>query len=108
MHYTILRHAFIALLCSMQFYCTAQLSDQKKYFTHADTLRGSITPERDWWDVIQYDLHITPNIQQHTITGFNTITFLVTAPGQTMQIDLQQPLIVDSVVGIHKKYKYVL
>lgn len=106
MHYTILRHAFIALLCSMQFYCTAQLSDQKKYFTHADTLRGSITPERDWWDVIQYDLHITPNIQQHTITGFNTITFLVTAPGQTMQIDLQQPLIVDSVVGIHKKYKY--
>jgi len=106
MHYTILRHAFIALLCSIQFYCTAQLSDQKKYFTHADTLRGSITPERDWWDVIQYDLHITPNIQQHTITGFNTITFLVTAPGQTMQIDLQQPLIVDSVVGIHKKYKY--
>lgn len=106
MLYTIVRYTFITLLCSIQFYSTAQIFDQKKHFTHADTLRGSITPERAWWDVIKYDLHITPNIQQHTITGFNTITFWVTAPGQTMHIDLQQPLIVDSIVGINKKYKY--
>ena len=103
---TFLQYFFIILLGSVPFYGTAQLFNQKKYFTRADTLRGSITLERAWWDVVKYDLHITPNIQQHTITGFNTITFLVTAPGQTMQIDLQQPLIVDSVVGINKKYKY--
>lgn len=106
MLYTIVRYTFIILLCSIQFCSTAQIFDQKKHLTHADTLRGSITPERAWWDVIKYDLHTTPNIQQHTITGFNTITFLVIAPGQTMQIDLQQPLIVDSIVGINKKYKY--
>ena len=106
MLYTIIRYTFIILLCSIQFCSTAQIFDQKKHFTHADTLRGSITPERAWWDVIKYDLHITPNIQQHTITGFNTITFLVIALGQTMQIDLQQPLIVDSIIGMDKKYKY--
>ena len=106
MYYTIVRYTFIILLCSIQFCSTAQIFDQKKHLTHADTLRGSITPERAWWDVIKYDLHTTPNIQQHTITGFNTITFLVIAPGQTMQIDLQQPLIVDSIVGINKKYQY--
>ena len=27
-------------------------------FTHADTLRGSNTPERAWWDVTFYDLHV--------------------------------------------------
>jgi len=27
-------------------------------FTHADTLRGTYGPERDWWDVLKYDLHV--------------------------------------------------
>ena len=31
---------------------------QQATFTHADTLRGSITPERAWWDVVFYDLHV--------------------------------------------------
>ena len=30
---------------------------QEKVFTHADTLRGSITPERAWWDVLRYDIN---------------------------------------------------
>src|SRR5262245_34117787 len=31
---------------------------QTRAYTRADTLRGSITPERAWWDVTFYDLHI--------------------------------------------------
>src|SRR5205807_5285728 len=27
-------------------------------FTHADTLRGSIGPGRNWWGVAFYDLHV--------------------------------------------------
>ncbi len=86
--------------------CKAQPTQNDVVFFHADTLRGSITPERAWWDVIKYDLHITPNIQQHTIKGFNSITFLVTGSNTTMQIDLQQPLIVDSIIYEHQQLKY--
>ena len=43
--------------------------------TRQDTLRGSITPERAWWDVVKYDLHVTPNFKDFTIKGNNTIYF---------------------------------
>jgi aminopeptidase N len=61
-------------------------------FTRADTLRGSITPERAWWDVTFYDLLVNPNPNDSTITGTNTITYKVVKPGLVMQIDLQEPL----------------
>ena len=31
---------------------------QSSLFTHQDTLRGSITPERSWWNLDYYDLSI--------------------------------------------------
>ncbi|KKL08993.1 hypothetical protein LCGC14_2570300, partial [marine sediment metagenome] len=30
-------------------------------FTEQDTLRGSITPEREWWDLNYYDLYVEVN-----------------------------------------------
>src|SRR6202022_2476641 len=36
-------------------------------FTHADTLRGSITPQRSWWDVVFYDLHTAVNPADSTV-----------------------------------------
>ena len=39
--------------------------------THADTLRGSITPERAWWDVAFYDLRVRVNPVDSTIRGVN-------------------------------------
>jgi len=68
-------------------------------FTHADTLRGSITPERAWWDVTFYDLHVTVSPSDSTIRGWNGITYrVVSAPTPEMQIDLQVPLVMDSVL----------
>ncbi|MBL0358798.1 MAG: M1 family metallopeptidase [Chitinophagaceae bacterium] len=66
-------------------------------FTHADTLRGSNGPGRDWWDVLKYDLHVKFNLEDSTISGWNTIYFKVLKEGGLMQIDLQEPLILDSV-----------
>ncbi|MEP7109181.1 MAG: M1 family metallopeptidase [Ferruginibacter sp.] len=65
--------------------------------THADTLRGSYGPERDWWDVLKYDLHVKFNIEDSTISGYNNIWFKVLKDHNMMQIDLQEPLIMDSV-----------
>jgi aminopeptidase N len=74
----------------------------EKVFTRADTLRGSIGPERAWWDIKFYDLHVTPNILSKTIKGFVDISYEVIKKGKTMQIDLQQPLVIDSAIDLKK------
>lgn len=68
-------------------------------FTRADTLRGAWdTPGRDWWDVTHYDLAVRIDPADSSITGRNTITYRVLAPGDELQIDLMTPLVIDSVV----------
>lgn len=73
-------------------------------FTHADTLRGSNTPWRAWWDVTFYDLHVNINIKDRSISGYNAITYSVVKPAfakataGTMQIDLMTPLQIDSII----------
>jgi aminopeptidase N len=69
-------------------------------FTHADTIRGSNTPQRAWWDAAFYDLHVKVNPADSSITGYNAITYRVlkSAPAREIQIDLQMPLVVDSIV----------
>ncbi|TWV99662.1 M1 family metallopeptidase [Chitinophaga pinensis] len=67
-------------------------------FTRADTLRGSITRERAWWDVKSYNLQVKPNLSDSSIAGSNTITYKVLKMDSIMQIDLQEPLSVDSVL----------
>lgn len=68
-------------------------------FTHADTLRGSVTPERAWWDARHYDLHVAFDYENLTIKGWNTITYEVLKnTGAALQIDLMAPLVLDSAV----------
>jgi len=75
----------------------AQPFSGKTILTHADTLRGAYGPTRDWWDVLKYDLHVKFNIEDSTISGYNTIQFKVIKKGSVMQIDLQEPLLLDSI-----------
>jgi len=66
-------------------------------FSRQDTLRGSVTPERAWWDLSYYDLAFEFDISKKSIKGTNTIYFFVTIPQQVMQIDLQEPLAIKQV-----------
>ena len=70
---------------------------QAQTFSRQDTLRGSITPERAWWDLTYYDLAIDFDIQNKFIRGTNMIAFNVMKSHQTMQIDLQEPLAITHV-----------
>ena len=79
---------------------------QEPAFTRADTLRGSITPERAWWDVTFYDLHVRLDPSDSTIRGWNGITYRVTGRAREMQIDLQEPLRVDSVLQQGRRLRY--
>lgn len=76
----------------------ATRAQEPTVFTHADTLRGSNTPERAWWDAAFYDLHVAVNPADSSIAGHNTITYRIQKPAREMQIDLQMPLVVDSIV----------
>ncbi|SDS31578.1 Peptidase family M1 [Polaribacter sp. KT25b] len=68
------------------------LLSEKNNFTKQDTLRGSITPERVWWDLTYYHLDITVDPDKKFISGKNTIKYKVLNENKTMQIDLQAPL----------------
>jgi aminopeptidase N len=71
---------------------------QKPTFTHQDTLRGSITTERAWWDLTYYHLNVRANPSDSTLVGSTSIHYKVLKSHQTMQVDLQPPLVVDKVV----------
>ncbi|MFY8024573.1 MAG: M1 family metallopeptidase [Sediminibacterium sp.] len=92
----------MCLILLMPIGIMAQKSN-KPQFTKADTLRGSITPERAWWNLQHYDIQVRPNLVDKTIEGSVKIQFKIIKQGKRMQIDLQQPLMIDSVFYIGKK-----
>ncbi len=67
-------------------------------FTRQDSLRGGITPERAWWDLIHYDLKVDVNPEEKYIFGSNTIRYIVLENRTVMQIDLQPPMKIEKVI----------
>jgi aminopeptidase N len=96
----------IALLAAVLLAAPAAAAAQEAPATRADTLRGSITPQRAWWDVAFYDLHLRVNPADSSVRGWNGITYRVVQPGEEMQIDLQEPLQVDSMVQDGRRLRY--
>ena len=70
---------------------------QGQEYTKQDSLRGKITPEREWWDLSYYHLDIAIDIDKQTIQGSNTIRYKVLTPNQIIQIDLQPPMNISKV-----------
>lgn len=70
---------------------------QRYEFTRDDTLRGSITPERAWWDLAFYHLSVRVQPTDSTLRGSTLIRYRVLKAGQTMQVDLQRPLRVERI-----------
>lgn len=65
---------------------------QDPKYTRLDSLRGSITHERAWWDLIYYHLDISVDPKTKTIQGTNRVDYQVLTEYQVIQIDLQSPL----------------
>ncbi|PWT79092.1 MAG: peptidase M1 [Bacteroidetes bacterium] len=88
--------------------CHAQNSNGDNFFTHADTLRGSITPERSWWNVLRYDITVKPDFAEKKLQGFNIITFNAKQYPESpvMQIDMQVPMSIDSIFFGNERLKF--
>jgi aminopeptidase N len=93
--------AFVFSSCAL-----TQPLNRKDNFTRADTLRGSITPERSWWDVLRYDVEVTPDYNKRSIAGKTTIHYKIVQENHTdyMQVDLQQPMRIDTIYYDNKLY----
>ncbi|MET0752180.1 MAG: M1 family peptidase, partial [Pyrinomonadaceae bacterium] len=94
-----------AALLQMQI-CAVYISAQTEPVTRQEMLRGSITPEREWWDVLHYHLAIEFFPDKRTIKGSNTITFKTLKAGNKMQIDLQQPLAITKITHAGSELKF--
>ncbi len=94
---------FLAFL-SLQF-SQAQVLSDKHEFTLADTLRGSLRPERNF-DVLKYHLNVRVNPEEKFISGYNTITFKAEAALPVMQVDLFANMKVDSILHKGQKLEY--
>ncbi|MFL2607770.1 MAG: M1 family metallopeptidase [Flavobacteriaceae bacterium] len=82
------------------------LMEEKVNTTREDTLRGSITEERSWWDLTYYHLDIKVLPEKKFISGSNTVGYKVLENKKLMQIDLQQPMLITSVTSKGKKLKF--
>jgi aminopeptidase N len=66
-------------------------------FTEIDTpqqniFRGTITPERAWWDLKHYHLDIKVDPSTKSISGTNTMKYKVLSKQKRLQIELQPPM----------------
>lgn len=83
------------------------LNSKQGNFTRQDSLRGSITPERSWWDLTYYHLDIEVNPNKKFISGKNTIQYKVLQSNNRLQVDLQPPLKIIKVLQDGKKLEVI-
>ncbi len=69
--------------------------------TTVDTLKGSTTEFRNFWDVKKYDIVLEPNFEAKSIKGSNKISLTIekNVLNPVFQIDLQQPMKADKVTA---------
>ena len=79
---------------------------EKNDFTRQDTLRGTITAEREWWDLNYYHLDIKVVPEERSIKGSNTVGYTVLKSNKLMQIDLQEPMKITAVYQKNKPLKF--
>ena len=102
LNYFLLRGPLTLVMLFLVSYGMAQLPE----FTRQDTLRGTITPEREWWDLSFYHLNIEVNPDKRSINGVNTIQYKVLQSAQNMQIDLQPPMSISKVLQHGKELSF--
>ena len=82
----------VFLSCFFTGFCQEDLS-----YTKDEFLRGSITPEREWWDLNYYHLDIEVDPEKRFVAGTNTIRYKVLVEKDLMQIDLQPPMEINKI-----------
>ena len=91
-------YLFVLLFISSFTVIGQNIFSEKNNFTRQDSLRGSITPEREWWDLTYYHLDVKIAPETKSISGKNTIQYKVLKSHPIIQVDLQEPLVITKVI----------
>lgn len=70
----------------------AQIFRTPQQFTFQDTLRGSNTPDRSWWNLEHYHLKVKVHPDTKSISGSNLVTYTVLDKAKRLQVELQEPM----------------
>ena len=100
------RRLIILLFIALNQTYAQGIFDDKLPISRQDTLRGSITPERAWWDLTYYHLDIKVEPDKKYISGSNTVGYKVLESNKVMQIDLQKPMNITSITSKNKELKF--
>ncbi len=77
-------------------------------YSRQDTLRGANGSGRNWWDVTRYELNIRLDTTTQSINGYVDVRFKLVQPaGDSMQLDLQEPMVMDSIISAAGKLLFV-
>lgn len=105
---TLQRSVILFIFSCMAVIANAQLLKNKPIFTKSDSLRGSLNENRDWWDVLRYDITVKPDFEKKEIEGRAYIYFKTKINGKkTIQIDLQNPLTIDSAFFNNERINFI-
>ena len=85
----------ISLLIILSF---ALNTNAQMLFKESDSLRGSLNENRDWFDIQSYDISVVPDINNKTISGDVVWKAKAIKAAKDIQVDLQAPLIIDSIL----------
>ncbi len=100
--YSLNRSLLLFVLVILNFSVLAQPNK----FSRQDSLRGSITPERAWWDLTYYHLAVEVDPENQSLDGTNTVQYRVKKANDVMQIDLQAPLVITRVIQDGKELSW--
>ena len=97
------RLSFILLFADLT---TLLGQDEAEKPSRQATLRGSITPERQWWDLKHYHLSVSLDPKTKSLSGSNAVSFTAIEAGDKLQIDLQEPLEIKKVTHEKQELKF--
>ena len=103
---TLPKFFLIVSFFSIQQIISQGLFEGDNNYTLQDSLRGSITKERAWWDLNFYHLNIKVDPEKKFIKGYNEIRYKVINSDSIMQIDLQPPLKITRITQNGDSLKY--
>lgn len=71
----------------------------RQAFSRADTLRGSLRPERSSFDVTFYGLDLAVDPERKHLAGHVDIAYRITAPTRRIQLDLYRNMVIERIAA---------
>lgn len=102
----VIAHLCICILIMCSVYAGIAQTAAQHLQSAKENLPPNTSAERKWWNVLHYDISITPDYNRKFVSGTNSIRFSTLQTGAVMQVDLQEPMTITDVSWLNKPLKF--